>query len=763
MAKRSGFCAVLAVCFLTAMLTGCSQDPNVRKQKYLESGQRYYDRGKYREAAIQYENAIQVDARFAEAHYKLALAEMKLQQWNDAFQQLTRTIELQPENYAAHLDMANMLIASRPPQLNEAKEHLDLLTQKQAENPEVFVALANYHAVNNAMGPALAAMQTALRLDPNRSDSYLNMALLQVRVEQWDAAEASYRKAVELSPKSTNALVSLGNFYQVRGRFPDAEQQYRRAIDSAPTDPEPRGSLARLYLAENKFNQAEELLKQAKKDFPDNSTGYRMLGDFYFANNRLDQATTEYASLYQDHPKDLTVKKYYVQLLILKDRIDEAAKLNEEVLKVAADDADALICKGQIEIHRGKASAAINTLQGVLKNEPANAVAHYQLGLAFDLAGNLSQAEAEWRESIRLRPDLSDAHRALAGAAIRRSDPNALALEADQIIQQQPESADGYLLRAVAEIDRKQFAAAEDYIKRSIQRASNNAAAYVQLGNLRMAQNNLAEAQKAFQQALDLDPNSTDALGGVLNVYLIQKQIDKALSVANAQLAKYPKNAGFHIIVGRLLFEQKKDAAGAETEFRRATELDKNNVEALVSLGRVQADQGKQDEALQTYLDGAKSNPRETVFYLLAGGIYESKQDWDKAKQVYQRVLEIQPDNPLASNNLAYVILQQGGNVDVALAMAQTARRQLPDNPSSADTLGWAFYHKGVYNSAITLFKEAVKKEPENATYNYHLGLAYVRSGQAAQARQQLDRVVKIKPDSSEANDLKQALAQLKG
>ena len=62
-------------------------------------------------------------------------------------------------------------------------------------------------------------------------------------------------------------------------------------------------------------------------------------------------------------------------------------------------------------------------------------------------------------KSIRLRPDLSDAHRAFAGAAIRRSDPNALALEADQIIQQQPESADGYLLRAVAEIDRKQFAA----------------------------------------------------------------------------------------------------------------------------------------------------------------------------------------------------------------------------------------------------------------------------------------------------------------
>jgi len=108
-------------------------------------------------------------------------------------------------------------------------------------------------------------------------------------------------------------------------------------------------------------------------------------------------------------------------------------------------------------------------------------------------------------------------------------------------------------------------------------------------------------------------------------------------------------------------------------------------------------------------------------------------------------------------------MLQQGGNVDVALAMAQTARRQLPDNANSADTLGWAYYHKGVYSSAIGLFKEAVKKEPDNATYNYHLGLAYARNGQASQARQQLDRVLKIKPDYSEADKLRQALSQIKG
>jgi Tfp pilus assembly protein PilF len=109
----------------------------------------------------------------------------------------------------------------------------------------VYVAVANYDAANKDIGGALAAMQKAIQLDPNRSDSYLNMALLQAQGQQWDAAESNYKKAIALNPKSTNALVALGNFYQLRGRFPEAERQFRQAIESAPTDPEPRGSLAR--------------------------------------------------------------------------------------------------------------------------------------------------------------------------------------------------------------------------------------------------------------------------------------------------------------------------------------------------------------------------------------------------------------------------------------------------------------------------------------------------------------------------------------
>src|ERR1700691_3249005 len=109
-AKGWGRYALVAVCALGALLTGCSRDPNVRKQKYLESGERYFDKGQYREAAIQFENAIQVDARFTDAHYKLALTALKLQQWPSAYQELATTVQLQPDQYAAHLDLANLLI-----------------------------------------------------------------------------------------------------------------------------------------------------------------------------------------------------------------------------------------------------------------------------------------------------------------------------------------------------------------------------------------------------------------------------------------------------------------------------------------------------------------------------------------------------------------------------------------------------------------------------------------------------------------------------
>jgi tetratricopeptide (TPR) repeat protein len=249
-----------------------------------------------------------------------------------------------------------------------------------------------------------------------------------------------------------------------------------------------------------------------------------------------------------------------------------------------------------------------------------------------------------------------------------------------------------------------------------------------------------------------------------MNTFLAAGQPDKAIVAANTQIAKTPNNSNFYDLLGTALFNNKKDLKGAEAALRKAIELDKNNADALVKLGKVQVAEGATDQALATYQQSIKDNPREISFYILAGELYESQNNWDQAKAMYQQALGIQPDNPLASNNLAYVILQQGGNVDVALAMAQTARRGMPDSPNAADTLGWAYYQKGVYHSAIDLFQEALRLNEkrggaEDPTVRYHLGLAYQKSNQPALARQQLERALKINPNNPDA---RKALSELK-
>ncbi len=756
---------------IPAVFTACNRDPNVKKQKFLESANRYRDKGKLREAAIQYANAIQIDPRFAEAHFQLGETYLQLKDFGHAFSELNRAVDLAPDNYQAHIDLANLLVAARNPDgsantdyLKQAKIHLDLLKEKQPNNADAHQAWANYYTAQGDLGSALSEMQKAIAAEPTRPGFYLSLAFLQLRANLPDQAEGSFKKAAQLGPKDVNAQLALGGFYQSRGRMAEAEQQVKHAIEIDPKDPSPRADYARLLMAEGKRSDAENFLRQTKSDMPDSSEGYRMLGDFYFANGDLDKAVEEYGQLYKDHNKDLQVKKNYIQLLILKNRLDEAGKLNGEVLAANARDGDALVYQGQIKLRQNDANGAVDALQQALKLDANNAVAHYQLGLAFDMQHNPAQAESELRTAVNLRPDLSDAQRALAALQLRRGDFDALTQTAQQMINSAPMAPDGFLLRAVAEMNRRNYPAAEQDMRKAAELAPASPTPYVQMGNLHQAQKQYAEAIKSYQQALDKDPASTDALQGLMNTYLAEKQPDQAIAAARAQIAKSPDRSGLYDLLGTALF-QKKDFHEADNVFHKAIDLDKNNSDALLKLAQVQAAEGSASQALATYQQSIKDHPREISFYLLAGMMYESQGNIDQAKSMYQQALNIQPDNPVASNNLAYVMLQQGGNVDVALAMAQTARRGAPELPQAADTLGWAYFQKGVYQSAIDMFQESLRLNekrgaPDDPTVHYHLGLAYQKANQPALARQQLERSLKINPNNAEA---RKALSELRG
>ena len=85
----------------------------------------------------------------------------------------------------------------------------------------------------------------------------------------------------------------------------------------------------------------------------------------------------------------------------------------------------------------------------------------------------------------------------------------------------------------------------------------------------------------------------------------------------------------------------------------------------------------------------------------------------------------------------------------------------MPGSANAADTLGWAHYKLGTYDLAIELFQEASRKTPQNATYQYHLGLAYAKANKIELARASFQRAITLDPNSSRVSEIRQALAAL--
>jgi len=759
MSQHRSFPWIVLITLLAMSLSSCARDPSVKKQQFLKSGNEYFAKEKYREAAIQYLNAIKVDPQFVEAHYQLAQAYLKLQIYSGAYQELLRTVDLNPDHLKAQVDLGNLLLSGR--QFKEAQERAQLVLQKDPNNVDAHILLANSYAALQDLPASIQEMQTAIQMDPERAPSYLNLAVLQLGAKQADAAEASFKKAIELDPKSVQATLALGNFYGMQRRWADAELLFQRAVQLSPKNPVTHAALARLFLAQGNRQQSEEVLREAKKAMSDVPQGYRLLGDFYVVTGEAQKALAEYGALNQQYPGDLQVKKNYAQLLIGANQLDEANKTTDEILKRNPKDVDAAILRAQLQMMQKRPADAVTTLESFLKNEEDNVVLHFQLGRALAASGNAARAESEWREALRLAPNYVAAQEALSAAAAAKGDWEQARKGADAVILNNPNIPIGYLLRASARAGRGDYAGAEADAKKAMELAPQSAVPYLQLGAFRASTRRYAEAEKLFERALELDPRSTAALQALVSIYGDQKQPAKGVARASAQVAKAPEVSGHYLILG-LAHLANKDSEQAEQALAKATDLEKQNVQAWVALAQVQTTRGSVDKAAASYQRAIEADPTQPIVYLMLGTLEESRNNWQRAQELYQKTLQVQPDYALAANNLAFLMLEHGGNVDAALSYAQVARRGLPDLPNTADTLAWAYYHKGAYSLAIDLLQEAVKKSPQNATYHYHLGMAYWKNNDKARAKQFLARALELKPANDKADEIRQTLAQLK-
>jgi Flp pilus assembly protein TadD len=301
---------------------------------------------------------------------------------------------------------------------------------------------------------------------------------------------------------------------------------------------------------------------------------------------------------------------------------------------------------------------------------------------------------------------------------------------------------------------------AEKDLQHTIELEPKNVMAYSRLGNVRVLQHRPAEAERLYERALELDPLAATALQGLANLFISQGQSAKAVRRVQDQLAKVPADSNYHLLLAQIFLAIHQGAEG-QAELRKVLEFDPGNVSALFALAQTEQEAGDLTRAASTYEQLVRQHPKEAQPCVALGILEERRGNWRRAEELYRKALDLEAGQPTAANNLSYLLLEHGGDSNYALSLAQIGRRGMPDSPGTADTLAWAYYQKGIYNSAIELLADAVKKAPENPTYHYHLGLAYQRVSKVSLARQSFQQALNIDPKSKHADEIRNALANL--
>jgi tetratricopeptide (TPR) repeat protein len=204
-----------------------------------------------------------------------------------------------------------------------------------------------------------------------------------------------------------------------------------------------------------------------------------------------------------------------------------------------------------------------------------------------------------------------------------------------------------------------------------------------------------------------------------------------------------------------------KDLTGARDSAQKAMQLSPTDVRALVLYSQAAQALGDTDGALNAWNTWFAAHPTDDAAASRLGELEEAKGDKVRAMQLYQKALALKPGQPVASNNLAVLMVDQNGNLDTALRLAQDARSGLPNSPSTADTLAWVYYAKGRYLSARDLLEDATKADPNNADMQYHLGMTYKKLGDKTNAALHLKKAETLAPATSQTGkEAAEALSQ---
>ena len=744
---------------LVALCVACSKPT---ADEHFKKANDFMAQSRVDDAIIEYRNALNIDPKRGDVRTKLGDAYVAKQDIGGAFREYIRAADLLPDDAAAQIRAGNFLLLAR--KFEDAQTRANNALKKDPNNLDATILLGNALAGLQQFDAAMTEFQEATTLNPTDDRAYASAGTLQMVRHQDAAAEASFRKAVEVAPKSVTALLALANFLWTSGRAPDAEGTLKNAVALDPANAGANRALGSFYMATGRVADAEPYFQAIAHNSqrPEDTIA---LADYYVVAKRNEEAKTLLRTL-ASSDKSFAVATTRLAAIdtLERNRVQARQKL-KDVLDKYPKDMSARLLDARILLIDGKRTDALATATSIVNDEPTS----QQAEQAYMLIGAVQTSFDSYDEAIKAYKEVLTrnsrplgAQLALAALYLRmRAFDQALnSVQSAETIQ--PKNPLARTLRVRILMAQGKMADAKTELA-SLQKDYPNAApVLVLVGGQQLSEKQYDAARASFTKALQALPTSIDAATGLVSVDLASGHKADAVARIEAGLKTATPTSDLMVLAART-YASTGDLVKAEDCLHKAVDLDPARLEAYVLLGQLYISQHRLPAAIDEYQKVIVRTPNSVPAHTMLGMLYEAQRQLPEAEKSYQKALSVDSHAAVAANNLAWMYVSSNRNLDEALQLAQVALQALPDEPHVNDTLGWIYYRKDMAGRAVPYLESSVKRNPDDPSGYYHLGMAYVRNGDLEKGRQALQKAVNSKVEFDGISDARKTLAQVGG
>jgi tetratricopeptide (TPR) repeat protein len=278
-------------------------------------------------------------------------------------------------------------------------------------------------------------------------------------------------------------------------------------------------------------------------------------------------------------------------------------------------------------------------------------------------------------------------------------------------------------------------------------------------------QGRIQEAEELYRQIYIMDPEDSRGPMGLAESYMAENRPNDAIKLMQEETDKHPGRADLRLELANLYIHTGQDDL-AMAQFQGILDTAKNlssqaRADLLLRMAEANRRKGDLNEAERLFQASHAASPNDTRALLPLALMLDGTGRQDQAVPIYEQILKLDPNQPVALNNLAYLMAQKGDDPDRALDLAQKAAAKSKDSAEIQDTLGMAYLKKNMPDEAVTAFRAALQSQPNNAAFHYHLGLALLPIGESDAAIQEFRTALTERPSGGDEKQIRDLLNKI--